>query len=201
MKNKKKSLKKTKSKFSLRGEYIKSWNYIKESRNFIYFVIAVFFIFVLIGFLVPVPEEFSNMILEYIKEIVQKTEGLTSFGLIKFIFLNNLQSSFTAMVFGFALGIIPFLATIFNGFIVGFVSAMATETNGFVTLLNLLPHGIFELPAIFISLGLGIKLGSFVFQKNKGDSFRKYLWEGLRVFIFIILPLLVIAAIIEGLLI
>ena len=34
-------------------------------------------------------------------------------------------------------------------------------------LFRLLPHGIFELPAIFISLGLGLRFGMFIFQKEK----------------------------------
>ena len=40
----------------------------------------------------------------------------------------------------------------------------------------------------------------FVFQKNKLKSFRNYFSNCLRVFLLIVLPLLVIAAIIEGLL-
>jgi stage II sporulation protein M len=78
---------------------------------------------------------------------------------------------------------------------------MRVQSSGLTSLLNLLPHGIFELPAIFISLGLGLKLGTTWFKKNIAETFRKYFWESLRVFVWIILPLLSVAAIIEGLLI
>jgi len=67
-----------------------------------------------------------------------------------------------------------------------------------LTLWKLFPHGIFELPAVFISLALGMKLGTFIFQKKKMNSFKDYLWNSFRIFIFVVIPLLVIAAFIEG---
>lgn len=187
-----------KKRFNLKEQYSLSWKYLKESRNFIYASILIFVVFAVIGFLLPIPESYSKIILDYLREIVQKTENLSQLGLIRFILLNNLQSSFSGFIFGFFLGILPLFALIFNGYILGFVSAIAVETSGFSTLLSLLPHGIFELPAIFISLGLGMKFGFFIFKKNPGKSFRKFLWEGLRVFVFVVIPLLIIAAIIEG---
>ena len=64
----------------------------------------------------------------------------------------------------------------------------------------LVPHGIFELPAILFSIGIGFKIGIDLFSRKKGNL--KYnLREALRFFIYIILPLLIIAAIIEGALI
>jgi stage II sporulation protein M len=190
-----------KEKFSFREQYIKSWNYIKESRNFIYFSIGIFLVFALIGFFVPASEELSSKILEYIQTVLAQTEGLSAKGLIEFIFWNNLKSSFFSMIFGFALGVLPLIALIANGYIVGFVSAISVDVAGLGSLLNLLPHGIFELPAIFISLGLGLKFGTFIFKKDKAESFKNYFWDSLRVFVFIVLPLLIVAAIIEGFLI
>jgi stage II sporulation protein M len=73
--------------------------------------------------------------------------------------------------------------------------------EGILVLWRLLPHGIFELPALFLSAGLGLRLGTFIFRKNKLKSLKNYLFESLRVFLFIIFPFLLIAAIIEGILI
>jgi stage II sporulation protein M len=187
--------------FSLRKQYFDSWKYIKDSKNFIYFSIAIFFLFSLIGFFVPPSDSLSLKIFEYIEEILSRTEGLSNFGLIKFIFLNNVQSSFFAMVLGLVFGIVPLVALVSNGYIVGFVSSMSVENAGYISLFNLVPHGIFELPAIFISLGLGLKFGTFIFKNKIRESFNKYLLESLRVFVFVVLPLLIIAAIIEGFLI
>ena len=70
--------------------------------------------------------------------------------------------------------------------------------NGYLILLRLLPHGIFEIPALILSLGLGLKLGFFIFTKNKKKYLKDNLINSLRVFVYIILPLLIIAAIIEA---
>ena len=191
-------MKKNKKEFNLKEEYEKSWNYLKDSRNFIYLIVAVFFIFVLIGFFIPAPDALAKQILEFIEELLEKTQGMSQWGLVKFIFFNNLQSSFYGMIFGVLLGIFPMIATIANGYVLGFVASMSVESGGFLILWRLLPHGIFELPAIFISLGLGLKFGTFISQKRKLESFKEFFWNSLRVFLLIVIPLLVIAGIIEG---
>jgi stage II sporulation protein M len=188
---------KKKKKFFLTEQYSKSWKYIKESRNFIWAVVILFFISVAIGFLFQ-PSIVVNSILDYIKNVLAKTEGMSSWRMIEFIFANNLQSSFMGMIFGFALGIFPILATLANGYVVGYVSSSAVSSSGISSLLNLLPHGIFELPAIFISFGMGIKFGTFIFYKEKMKHFSKFFINSLRVFVFVVIPLLIIAAIIEG---
>lgn len=178
--------------------YSKSWKFIKESRNFIYIITAVFFLFALLGFLVPVPDYIAKEIMKIIEEIIKRTEGMSSSELIRFIFFNNMQSSFLGIVLGVFLGIFPLLFAAFNGYVLGFVALMAVEAGGGGVLWNILPHGIFELPAIFISLGLGLRMGMLVFQNIRRKSFKYYFFELARVFVFVVIPLLIIAAIIEG---
>ena len=185
-------------KFSFSEQYSKSWAYIKSSRNYIFTAIILFFVFAILGYFIRVPEELSNLILQYIQELLVKTEGLGAWGLISFVFFNNVQSGLFSFIFGALFGIFPVIIAIFNGFILGFVSNMAVQKGGISVLLDLLPHGVFELPAIFISLGMGLRFGSFLFRKNPAENFRIYFWEGLRVFIFVVIPLLIVAAIIEG---
>jgi stage II sporulation protein M len=179
--------------------YKLSWKYIKESKNFIYFTFLTFFAISIIGFLYPV--FFREQIISLINNLIKQTENLSSFELIKFIFFNNLQSSFLGMTLGLFFGIFPLLVLVVNGYILGFVASASVSANGFSSLWRLFPHGIFELPAVFISLGLGLKLGTFLFYKQKIKHFKDYFWSSLRVFLFIILPLLIVAAIIEGILI
>lgn len=195
---KKKNEKNRKDKFNLREQYYLSWKYIKNSKKFICSAVIIFLTFMILGFFISPSEVVSNRILEFIKNILAETNGFNKFQMIKYILLNNLKSSFFSLFLGAIFGIVPFFASVFNGYLVGFVASMAVDQAGFATLLNLVPHGIFELPAIFISLGLGFKLGGFIFYKDRAESFRTFLLEGLRVFIFVILPLLIIAAIIEG---
>jgi len=187
--------------FNLKKEYKQSWKYIKESKNFIYISIGIFFAFFILAFFVSPTEEILNYIFTFIQELLEKTQGMSATELISFIFINNLKSSFFGMVFGIALGVFPILALIANGYLLGFVSSLTVVEYGVLSLWRILPYGIFELPAIFISLGIGLKLGSFVFQKKKQKSFRDFLLNSLRVFLFIVVPLLIIAGIIEGTLI
>jgi len=187
-----------KKKDFFKENYTQSWKYIKESRYFIYSIIFLFLFFVLLGFFFPVPENISAYILEFIEELLRKTEGMSQGELIKFIFLNNIQGSFFGMIFGVLFGVFPLMSVIANGYLLGFVVAKSVQSQGIVILWRLFPHGIFEIPALFLSLGLGLRLGAFIFQKEKLKSLQKYIWESLRVFLFVIIPLLIVAAIIEG---
>jgi len=194
-----KKVKKKRENF-FRENYSKSWGYIKESRNFIWSIVALFFISVIVGFLYQ-PQIVIDAILSYIKDILAKTEGMSSLRMIGFIFINNIQSGFFGIVLGILLGLFPVLATFANGYIVGYVSSSAISSSGAISLLSLIPHGIFELPAIFISFGMGLKFGTFIFYKDKIKHFNKFFINSLRVFVFVVLPFLIIAAIIEGCLI
>lgn len=184
----------------LKDNYLKSWNYIKESKKFIYYIILIFFIFSIVGFFIPVPELIGKEILRFIKNLIEKTSKMSVIELIKFLFTNNLQSGFYGLFFGVLFGIFPIIAAVVNGYMLGVVSSMSVQSAGSLVLWRLLPHGIFELPAIFISLGLGLKLGMFIFHKEKIIVFQEYFKNSLRVFLSIIIPLLLIAGIIEGIL-
>lgn len=182
-------------------EYKDSINYIKETKNFTFAIITIFIIFILIGFFIPAPLQIEEAITKFIQELLEKTKDMSQAELISFIFTNNLQSSFFGMIFGILFGIFPIITSIVNGYLLGYVASAVTNTESILSLWRILPHGIFELPAIFISLGLGLKISSFVFQKEKIKSLKKYLIKSIKTFILIIIPLLIIAAIIEGILI
>ena len=174
---------------------------IKGLKNYIWFASILFFCFALIGLLLPI--FFQEQIINLIKELIEKTEGLSGLELVGFIMFNNIKSAFFAMIFGIFFAIIPFFISLVNGYVLGFVANKTVLIEGWLVLWRLLPHGIFEIPAIMISVALGLRLGMFLFiSKNKGwKEFKKWVVDSLRIFIFIVIPLLVIAGIIEGILI
>lgn len=190
-------MKKQKQNF-FKDNYQKSWNYLKESKNFIYIILILFFLFFIIGYFLPVPESIVTLILEFIEELLKKTSGMSQGELIRFILFNNIKSSFFGIIFGIILGIFSVIAAISNGFLLGFVASKTAQMEGIFILWKLFPHGIFEIPALIISAGLGLKLGTFIFQKKKLESLKNYLLNSLRVFLFVIVPLLILAAFIEG---
>jgi len=175
-----------------------SLKYLKDIQNYIWFSLVLFFGIGIFGYFFPV--FFEEQILNLIKEIIAQTEGLDMLGLFRFIFINNLRSSFFAMLLGIFFGIVPFFVLVVNGYVLGFVANKTVSSEGILILWKLLPHGIFELPAVFISVAVGLRLGVFLFvSKNKGwKEFKKWVIDAFRVFIFVVVPLLVVAAVIEG---
>ncbi len=192
---------KKKNGFNIFKEYARCFAYIKESKIFLFIIIWIFLLSAIIGFLIPTPGGIYNAIMKFIKELLVETHGMSQYELIQFIILNNIKSTFFGILSGLVLGIFPLLSTVVNGYVLGFVSLISVNSEGALTLWRILPHGVFELPAVFISLGLGLKFGTFIFKKNKLKYFVDYLIDSLRTFILVIIPLLIIAGIIEGTLI
>ena len=176
--------------------YKESWEFIKECKNFIYFGIGLFVLFALISFIFPTPAEISNIIYQFIEDIVLKIENMNAIQLVGFIFWNNIKSAFMIFILGLGFGIFPISAAIINGYLIGFVARETVAVEGIFILWRLFPHGIFELPAILIAIGLGLKLGRGVLGKR--DNFKQVFIKSFKVFVFVVLPLLIIAAIIEG---
>jgi stage II sporulation protein M len=186
-------------KFNLKKEYVKSLKYLLASKKFIFISMGIFFFFCLIGFLIPAPDSIVNLIRNFIQELLRETENFSHSEMVFFIISNNLKSTFFGIFLGVLFGIFPVLSAIMNGYLLGFVSMMSVGNSGFLSLFNLLPHGIFELPAIFISLGLGLRLGYSFFKEKK--KIKENLINSFRIFLIIVLPLLIVAGIIEGTLI
>jgi len=196
---KKKGLKKVGN--FLKSNYSKSFLFLKHSKNYIFFCFVLFVLFFLVGFFVKLPVEIMDVFFEIINNLMDKIKDKNGLEIIGFIFLNNLQVSFLGLFGGVLFGVLPILFVVFNGFFVGVVSSIVVFEEGILSLWRLFPHGIFELPAVFISLGIGMKMGFTFFRENSWIEFKKSFVESVRIFIFIVIPLLLIGAIIEGFLI
>ncbi len=183
----------------LKNNYKKCWGYLLDTKTFILVTLTIFCLFILIGF--TLPYFFTEEIMTFMKELLERFAGLNVYETITAIFFNNLKSSFMAMILGIGFGIVPIFVTITNGYLLGFVARLSVEHAGLSVLWRLVPHGIFELPAIIISTGIGLKLGVSIISKKRRKKMNKEIKESIRFFISVIFPLLVIAAIIEGILI
>ncbi len=197
-----------KKNFNFKKEYLECFDFIKKIKEHIYSAILIFAIFGVIAFFFHdlinsgIKSAFginlTDKILNYIEIILMETEGMSQAQLTGYIFLNNVQSAFMGVVLGIFLGIFSIFAAVFNGYLLGFVGIISVKAESIFVLWRILPHGIFELPAIFISLGLGLKLGSFPFSNEKNKSLKKWFINSLRIFLLIVIPLLIVAAVIEG---
>ena len=180
--------------------YLACWDFFCESRWYVVFALGVFALLFLVGFLFPV--FFREEIFAFIAELTAMLEEKGTLELIWMIFFNNLKAGFFAMVLGIGVGLFPLFAVVVNGYLLGFVAREAVNITGIGVLWQLAPHGIFELPAIIFSIGIGFKIGVSVFGgRGVGDRLRYNFREAMRFFVFVVIPLLVIAGIIEGILI
>lgn len=171
------------------AKYKESLRYLKESRNHLLIVSGLFILTFGIGYFTPL--FFVDAIRKLLENIINETEGMNFSQIFVFIFQNNLKTAFLGIILGIFLGVIPLFYAITNGYIIGFVASKASEAFGPSILLRLLPHGIFEIPALIISLALGIKFGTFFLTaKDKIKGFIAYLATGASTLIIFTLSLL-----------
>jgi stage II sporulation protein M len=143
------------------------------------------------------PEKFSFLD-EAIRKLVEQFVGKSAISFITRLFIQNLIASYFSMCVLVLFGCVSATAAVLNGFILGFVVASAPGVSASKMLSLLVPHGIFEWPAMMIAWGIGIWRG-FGYRFSKTHTTYKERWlEANKVFITVVLPLLFIAAIIEG---
>ena len=118
-----------------------------------------------------------------------------------FIFLKNVSALLLSFIFSPILCLIPVLALIANGLVLSFVSALVVQEESLGLLLSaLLPHGIFELPALIIGEAAALSFGAMaivaLISKKKRNQLLPNLKRNLR-YLMLAFVLLLPAAIIE----
>jgi len=121
------------------------------------------------------------------------------------IFFQNLRAIGLASLFGiFSFGVLGIIVLILPFSIIGYFAGVAGQTGlepwkfltGFV-----LPHGIVEIPAIVLTGALIIRLGLTLVSPNEeysiGEAWVRSLAEWTRMVLCVIIPLFLIAAILE----
>lgn len=153
----------------------------------------IFLIAILIGFITPYG---NNLISNLFEDSISLIKDFSTLEIIFYLILSNIRAALMIVLFGFLFLSIPSL--FINGFFVGSVFR-SSGTNILSSIALIIPHGIFELPALILAASLGTLISMEWFSKNR--DFRKVLKYSGKVFLRVIIPLLVIAGIIEGLLI
>ena len=106
------------------------------------------------------------------------------------------------IIVGTLWGILPVVFLVANGFVIGLVLYSSIQSQGaFPTLLMILPHGLFEIPAILLGTSAGLMLGVLVTKRlfgKGGKAITGEMGRALRFFLVVIIPLLLLAASIEA---
>ncbi len=176
-------------------------SYIRFIGPYVLFITFVFFGALFAGYASSASfPEMANTLMEGFSSRFAPLLAMSPIFIMFGIFLNNAFVSLLFLVLGLFFGILPVLFIAFNGYVVGVISHIVAQERGLLfILLALLPHGIVELPMVFLSAGIGLRLGHQVFAALIGrpTEIKKEFKEGLRFYFRWILPLLFLAAIVE----
>jgi uncharacterized membrane protein SpoIIM required for sporulation len=114
---------------------------------------------------------------------------------------NNLSVSFMAFAMGITAGLGTIYMMFFNGVLIGTIGAACWQAGLSLGLWSFVaPHGVLELPAIFIAGGAGLLLAKgllFPGLLPRRDSLAQAAQVAVRLVLGIV-PVLVVAGVIEG---
>jgi uncharacterized membrane protein SpoIIM required for sporulation len=117
------------------------------------------------------------------------------------IMINNIRVALNATAGGMTAGLLTTYIMLFNGLFLGAIAALVGQNGlAFPFWAFVFPHGALELPAIFLAGGAGFLLArAIVFpgRYRRVDALKHYGLQAVRL-VYGIVPLLVIAGIIEG---
>jgi stage II sporulation protein M len=180
-------------------------------RPYCIFAMMLFFAAMIVG---GTPNEAAGFIEEQVRgiaELARQAENAENPQMAFFwiIFERNATAVFFTMYLGIAAGIFPLFTMALNGMVLGFVfGEMADQGHNVLPYIvkGILPHGILELPALFLAAGFGMLLGVSALKGVFGSLFGKNEPWGLFVRAIkgtvpaavLLLVLLLLAAIIES---
>jgi len=147
------------------------------------------------------PASVSNEVTKALQLVADQYRGLAGGALFFNILFNNVMASILILVSGVLIGIVPVFAVGSNGFVLGVLYRHVSEMTGYSKAgLMVLPHGVFEIPALLISASYGLWLGVMVIRRMRGkeDTLLRFQIElAFRRYFAVVFPLLVVAAAIE----
>lgn len=167
-----------------------------RARNFIWIATGLFLLGALIG--LAQPGEFEPLLDSFEDYVQERFIGRSLPLTILLIFIQNFMTALISVVLGVLFGIVPALSAMINGILLGKVISDLAGLDQLHELWKILPHGIFELPAIFIAWGTGMWFGAWILRKDKSETLRSRGQRAVLVLISYCAPLLIVAAAVEG---
>lgn len=117
------------------------------------------------------------------------------------IMINNISVSFGAVAGGITAGAYTVYLMVFNGLLIGAIATLVGQNNlAYPFWAFVFPHGSLELPAIFFAGGAGLLIARAILFPGKyrrGDALKFYGSQAAQL-VFGIVPMLIVAGIIEG---
>jgi stage II sporulation protein M len=163
-------------------------------------VLSVLFVAAVFGGFIA-PPSVRKEVADLFQSIVEPFMDISGGEIFFLILLNNTFATLMTLLGGVLFGVLPVVSASVNGFVMGVLLYLAAEQEGLrVALFSLLPHGIFEIPAVLIAASYGLWLGAAALRRFRGKEdvpLGSQVRYALTMYFRIVFPLLVIAAAIE----
>lgn len=167
---------------------------IRKKRYLFAFTVSVFLLAAVLSILTsPKLEKIVLEVVNAVRRMSQDDHNRALLSIIAKIFVHNAFALFIALFSGVLCSLIPISALIANGYVIGFLVIPRLSLIGL-----LIPHGVFELLAFVLSCSYGIWLGLWPFNRDRIKTVKLRLRQCIAVYFCVVVPLLIIAATIEG---
>ncbi|WP_455645372.1 stage II sporulation protein M [Methanosphaera sp.] len=168
-------------------------------KKYVLIAVILFIISIILGVLFV--DSFKPFLIEIINNLIEETPTIEVLSL----FQHNLQANILIMIGGIFFSVFSIFTLIVNGAVLG---SLSTFTSLDVYLLYIIPHGIFEFIALFISFATALIITKLIIRIIKGLFYKeltvkKQLNESINLIkaiimsIIIVTILLAIASVIE----
>ncbi len=169
----------------------------------ILFVVCIATGYVVFALIPSIPKELMKTISEMFAQagVVSASGTVSFFGIL----LNNWFAMLFSVLYGFLPFVfLPVLAVVSNGLLLGAVAAFYTISGTSLTLFfaGILPHGIFEIPALLLAVSMGVALCRnlirLITHSPRAVPLVEFLTGLLQTMLLLIFPLILAAAAVEA---
>ena len=172
-------------------------------RTYILILALIFSAFFIAGTVAPV--QFRQSGVDALQLFQDNYWGIEGGKLYFALLVRNVMVSIMIMLSGVLFGIVPVFSMASNGLVLGIVCRQREDAAGIAkAALEVLPHGIIEVPALLIAASYGLWLGVTFIRRMRGREstpIRFHIEHAFRRYFAVVFPLLIVAAGIETVLI
>ena len=198
---------------TIKSEYALMFKFLKSIRKLLLILALLFAVIAVIAYFAmgslyqtqpEVIEEHIGELAEMLntKDIIDEAGKMDTVKL----FFGNFYAAMAAVSYGMIPFLfLPALSLLTNAAVIGVITAIfkAKEIGGVVdTLVGILPHGIFEIPALLlcVAFGLNLSLLGARIMRRKASKYDLYEFsaETARALVLAVVPLLIAAAVVES---
>jgi len=170
--------------------------------NAIIITILLFFATITVGWAGTMqnPQIGEDLMKLFAKEIAGQITGKETPEIFVRLFLNNFEACILLFLGGASFGILTIFILSLNGILIGSIMEIVHEDHSVAFVAAaILPHGIFEIPAIILSGSLGILLAqSLIAEWYQGGDAAEETRQFAGLFVKFVVPLVIIAAFVEA---